>query len=398
MAALGLRGTGAFATNGTPGSSDQRPKNWREMMLLLFPNGEMPLTALMSKLSSEVTSDPEFNWWEKGLPNQRTLINLEAGYDDNDTALVVDDGSIFKKGHVVLVERTKEIMIVGADPTTNTVTFIRGKGEVAAAAIVDDDPLYIIGTAYEEGADSPNIITYSPTKVYNYTQIFRTTLGQTRTAKKTRLRWDATGPYREAKREALQLHGIEMEKAFLYGQRKEETGPDGMPRRMTRGVRTFITTNVLTDGDTNGSFNEADFTRIFEEVFRYGSSEKFALMGSTAVSVINNWAKNGAITVNVDMGTKTYGMKIAHIVTPFGDLYFKLHPLMSDHPTYRKDMIILDLPFLKYRYVDDTTFKTNVQNPGVDASKDEFLTEAGLEMWHEKAHALVTNLTTFAAT
>lgn len=396
MATLGLRGTGAFATNGTPGSSDQRPKNWREMLLMLFPNGEMPLTALLSKLSTQGTDDPEFNWWEKGMPSQRTTVNFGAGYAAGATSIVVADGSIFKKGHVVMVERTREIMFVTVDPPSNTLTVVRGKGEVAAAALVDTDPLLIIGSVYEEGADSPNIITYAPTKVYNYCQIFRTTLGQTRTAKKTRLRWDATGPYREAKREALQLHGIELEKAFLWGQRLEETGPDGMPRRTTRGVRQFITTNVLTDADTNGSWTEADFTRIFEEVFRYGSSEKFALAGSTAISVMNSWAKNGAITVNMESTSNTYGMKISHVRTPFGDLYFKNHPLMSDHPTYRKDMFILDLPFLKYRYVDDTTFKTNVQNPGVDSSKDEFLTEAGLELWHEKAFAYFSNMATFS--
>lgn len=394
MAALGLRGTGAFATNGTPGSSDQRPKNWREMMLMLFPNGEMPLTALLSKLSSQGTDDPEFNWWEKGLPSQRTLVN--GAQTDVDTSIEVDDGSIFKAGHVVLNERTNEVFFVTTDPAANTLTVVRGKGEVVAAAMNDNDPVLIIGTVHEEGADAPNIVTYSPTKVFNYCQIFRTTLGQTRTAKKTKLRWDATGPYREAKREALQLHGIEMEKAFLFGQRLEETGPNGQPRRTTRGVRRFITTNVLTDIDTNGSFTDADFTRIFEEVFRYGNSEKFALAGSTAISVLNSWAKNSNIQVNMESTAGTYGMKISHIVTPFGDLYFKNHPLLSDHPVYRRDMFILDLPFLRYRFVDDTTFKTNIQSPSVDASKDEFLTECGLEMWHEKAFSYISNMTSFA--
>ena len=398
MATLGLRGTGAFATNGTPGSSDQRPKNWREMMLMLFPNGEMPLTALLSKLASQGTDDPEFNWWEKGLPNQRTQVNNGAGYASGATSIVVDDGSIFKAGHVVLVERTKEIMFVTVDPTANTLTVVRGKGEVAAAALLDDDFLYIIGTVHEEGSDSPNIITYAPTKVFNYCQIFRTSLGQTRTAKKTRLRWDRTGPYREAKREALQLHGIEMEKAFMYGQRLEETGPNGQPRRTTRGVRTFITTNILTDANTDGAWTDADFTTAWESVFRYGSSEKLGMAGSTAIAVMTNYAKNNSrSTVNLAPDVEIYGMKITHIITPFGDLYLKNHPLMSDHTVYRKDMVILDLPFLKYRYVDDTTLKKNVQAPGVDSSKDEFLTEAGLEMWHEKAHALMTNLASFSA-
>ena len=399
MAAVaGIRGSGAFSTTGTPGSSDQRPKNWRETMLMLFPNGEMPLTALLSKLASQGTDDAEYNWWEKGMPSQRTLINFGAGYIAGATSLVVLDATMFKAGHVVRVERTEEVLFVTADPADAvTIVVARGKGEVAAAALLDTDALLIIGTVHEEGAASPQIITYAPTKQFNYCQIFRTALGQTRTAKKTRLRWDKTGPYREAKREALQLHGIEMEKAFFFGQRLEEVGPNGQPRRTTRGVRRWISTNRLTDVDTNGSWTDADFTRVGEETFRYGSSDKFGFAGSTAISVVTNWAKNNSRTVvNMVPKDETYGMKIAHIITPFGDLYLKNHPLMSDHPVYRKDMVILDLPFLKYRYIDDTAFIRNTQSPGVDASRDEFLTEAGLELWHEKAHSLWTNMASFA--
>lgn len=385
---LGLKGTGHFATN-------EAPENWREMLLLLFPNGEAPLTALLAKLKSEPTDDPRFHWWEKGLPTQRTLAN--GAQLVGATTLTVDDASIFRKSHVVLNERTEEIMFVTADPANATqIVVVRGKGEIAAAAINDDDALLIIGTVNEEGALATTPLAYQPSEVFNYTQIFRTPLSVTRTAKKTRLRTDRTGPYREAKREALQLHAIEMEKAFIFGQRLQETGPDGQPRRTTRGVRTFISTNQLTDANTNGIWNDADFTRVFEEVFRYGSSEKLMLAGSTVLSVITNWAKDMSV-INMVPTDQTYGMKIAHVLTPFGDLYVKNHPLMSDHPVYRKDALILDLDKLTYRYIDDTMFLKNIQTPGQDASKDEYLTECGLEVWHEKAHSLLTNMTSYAA-
>ena len=44
MPVLGMRGTGSWST-------DERPKNYRESILLLFPNNtSMSLTALMTKL------------------------------------------------------------------------------------------------------------------------------------------------------------------------------------------------------------------------------------------------------------------------------------------------------------------------------------------------------------
>ena len=57
MAFAGLRGTGDWAT-------DERPKNFREMILWRSPNGQAPLTALLSKMASEKVDDPEYNWWE----------------------------------------------------------------------------------------------------------------------------------------------------------------------------------------------------------------------------------------------------------------------------------------------------------------------------------------------
>jgi hypothetical protein len=56
------------------------------------------------------------------------------------------------------------------------------------------------------------------------------------------------------------------------------------------------------------------------------------------------------------------------------------HPLMSNDASWRKDAIVLDVAKLTYRYMDDTRFLRNRQSPGDDASKDEWLTEAGLEV------------------
>ena len=49
---LGMRGSGDWAT-------DQRPYNWREMILRSYPNGTAPLTAMMSMFSSEKTDDAQ---------------------------------------------------------------------------------------------------------------------------------------------------------------------------------------------------------------------------------------------------------------------------------------------------------------------------------------------------
>jgi hypothetical protein len=53
---------------------DQRPKNWREKVLFLYPNGDAPLTAIMSKMKEESTTDPEYSWWTKSLASQAATV------------------------------------------------------------------------------------------------------------------------------------------------------------------------------------------------------------------------------------------------------------------------------------------------------------------------------------
>ncbi len=56
MAAVaGLRGTGDWGT-------DERPKNFREMILWRNPNGTAPIFALMARVQKESVNDPEFSW------------------------------------------------------------------------------------------------------------------------------------------------------------------------------------------------------------------------------------------------------------------------------------------------------------------------------------------------
>ena len=129
-------------------------------------------------------------------------------------------------------------------------------------------------------------------------------------------------------------------------------------------------------------------------MFRYGSSEKLLLAGSTLINQLNQLAKKVSV-MNIVPGEESYGMKIYEWLTPYGTLYLKLHPLFSIHPTFKSFGLAVDLDKLVFRYIDDTTFKPNIQTPNIDARMDEFLTEAGLEVQHQKAHAYIKNVTTF---
>jgi hypothetical protein len=304
---------------------------------------------------------------------------------------------MLRGGHVINNELTSEKMLVTSDPVTATsVTVQRAFGTTAAAASSGTtDNFIVIGNVNAEGASSPNVVYYNPTVQVNYCQIYRTPLYLTRTAMKTRLR---TGnAYQEAKREALEIHSVEMERSFIFGEPFQGTGSNGQPMNATGGVISFLGadstfTNVWDFSTT--TFNVANWENTLENVFRYGSSEKILLAGSQAINQLNQMVKKVSV-MNVVPAEESYGMKLQYYVTPFGTLYIRMHPLLSIHPTYKSWGLIVDLDKLVFRYVDDTTFRPNIQLPDTDGRKDEFLTEAGLEAQHQKSHCVVKNITTF---
>jgi len=387
MPVLGLRGSGSF-------SSDERPKNYRETILLLFPNASAPLTAILSKLKDEQTDDPEFKWFEKGLPSQRATV--EGSQTSGDTVIELEvsaDNKKFKPGHAVLNERTLEVMWVTASAAAGQITVIRGKGSVAAA-MNDGDGLLIVGTHYPEGASAPVAVSYDPTVVSNYTQIFRTSLDVTRTAKATKIRY-ADGQYiKEAKREALELHSVEMERAFMFGSQVEDVS-GAQPDRTTKGLLFFITTNVK---DFAGTVDIASWENYMEDIFESGSNEKLLLCGNRALNVLNKLAR-AHHTINATPTSDSYGVQMTTWLTPYGTLQIKQHPLLSENPSFNDWGFIIDPAKVVYRYLrgGDTQYKENIQSPGDDATKNEFLTECGLEVQHQVAHGFFKDATAFAA-
>src|SRR5262245_58444863 len=85
MAFQGMRGTGNWAV-------DERPLNWRQGILYLYPNGRAPLTGLLSKMGEETTTDPQFHRWTKNLAQQGGAIT-ELYTDAGMTAALAAGGT-----------------------------------------------------------------------------------------------------------------------------------------------------------------------------------------------------------------------------------------------------------------------------------------------------------------
>lgn len=393
MAIIGLRDTNGFVT-------DQRPKNWREGIMLLYPNGKAPLTALTALMKDKSTDDPEFNWWEKSLSTQR--MQLSGSITNVQTSLpVVSGAKMVGNHHVLRVEHTEELILVTADPSVDTSlpTVVRGFGGTSATAVtlgVGVNPyVHVVGTAFEEGSAAPSGINYDPTKRNNYCQIFRNTLEITRTASKTRLR---TGDaVKEAKRECLELQTIEMEKAFLFGKKYEGT-LSGKPHRMTGGIiQTMLPGNTKTPASNQLTMSLLE--TYMKDMFAYGSSEKMAFGGNLAILAIQQAIRKNS-TYQFMQGQKEFGMNVSRLISPFGELVIKSHPLFNQvnsdvtNNYYALDswLVVVDQAELVYRYVDDQQYQKDLQTNGLDSMKSGYLAECGLEIHFPEAHYLLKGL------
>lgn len=401
-----------------------RPQDWRQGIMLNFPNGGSPLTALTTLMRKEKTVDPQFNWHEKNWNPQR--IKLDQAIDDSETDFDVDEiDSEFggytqlKIGDLLYIEQTGEICRATATPSSANVTVERGIGGTSGTAIADIDAadvnpyITIIGSAYPEGADVPDAVSYNPLARDNYTQIFRTPLSVTRTAMHTKLR---TGDQvKEAKREALQMHGQVMERGFIWGTKGEDTSTYEHPIRYTQGVVELIADEADADHThdfAGGDIDLGDLEAELAIIFKYGSDEKLAFCGNTFLLTIQQIIRRNTGTPYIlQQGQKEYGMNVNRLMCPFGTLVLKRHPLFNAMPggtnpvgggTFRNwdsAAVILDLEYIRYRYLEggDTRYLRDRQGNGIDGKTSEYLTECGLEVRFANAHGVWKGLTSAVA-
>jgi hypothetical protein len=402
MAIQGLRDTTGFV-------SDARPKNWREGILLLYPNGKAPLTGLTSVMSKRDVDDPEYNWWEKALSEQK--LEGDASITNSATTISVSSGALtLKEGHLLWIKETDEIVLVASDPSSDTsISVVRGYSGSSASSFdpttAGNDPYYyVIGNAQEEGSNAPTGINYDPTKRYNYTQIFRNTLEMTRTASKTRLR---TGDQvREAKRECLEYHSIEMERAFWFGKRNETTR-NGKPIRTTGGITSFIDSNNVRDQAGSAMDMETLEEDLFN-LFQFGSSEKMCFTGNRGLLTLNQIVRKNT-DMTITPGIKEFGMNVTRLTCPFGEVVIKTHPLFnqmgggtnggSAYLGVDSWLYFLDMQEIKYVYLEgsDTKYEKKLQSNDLDGMKSGYITECGLEVHHPKSHYLVKGVSNPAA-
>jgi len=365
-----------------------------DIIAMLDPNQTLIYSLMEIMKQSKPATSFKVEWDEDEYLPFNTQINNAAGYVAGDTTLTMDDSSMFKVNDVLRVMSTGEnLLVTTAHATAPTV--VRAYGTVSAAAISDNDYIFRIGNVNEEGGDVLVAKLTKEVAYYNYTQIFKHDVDISGTMEAIKMRSGGNYKARQIKKVGID-HALDMERAFLFGQLKDDSANFTKHARQMRGIYHTISTNVVTDA--NGIITKAEFDDFLENYgAAHGSGDrrmgKILLVGSIISAALAAWMND---KLQISLEAKKLGMSCVEYMTPGGAKYtIKHHQLFKVSPELKGAMMVIDPTQIKKRPLRPTKFF-----PSLPTTKDktlgEYRTETSIEVSLEKNFALWTGTTGYS--
>lgn len=406
--APGIYNTGNF-------TQDLAVKDFASMILRYMPNGNAPLFALTAGMKKETATNTTHGYFSKSMIFPSIALTASLGGASTDTILTVSDTSEIIEGTILMMEATRENMLVTSITDNTHLVVTRGIGGGITAIDIVTQPVngYKIGNAYEEGSMRPNALAITPVQITNLTQIFRNTYAITGTADAVAvIAGDATAA--ENQRDAAAMHATDLEYNILFGKKSIGT-KNGQPIRFMDGVASIVGNinyypasysqpNVFTaasggtDFTTLESYLDPTLNQVTDPT---GPNTRVIFCGGTALKAFNQIAMlNGSYRISE--GDNSFGLQFRTFVTTRGTFLLKEHPLLNTSAYFSKMAFVVDLntfnlAYLGGRDTQDRKFNqkgdTVAQDNGIDATGGTLTTECTVMVKNPPANAVIYNLT-----
>jgi len=275
----------------------------------------------------------------------------------------------------------------------------------AIAGELEANRSYVMGSAFAEGSGFPETWIDQPYQSnHGLTQIWKTSMAMTNTARATVLKFESS-EWARVWKEKLIEHKWDIETSLLFGSQHS----DGSSVQYTQGAVDYISNYGNQFSLAIATKTQDDFLDDLSSYMdpRYNNSAATLFFCSTAVY---NWlhklsgyfANNLEISPNLraDMSLsgkrKVFGVDISTITTVYGDMNVARNVHLDG--TNIK-MLGINMKNCAYRPLvgnglnRDTSVYVGVQtleNSGVDRRVDQILTEAGMEWSMAESHAIWT--------
>lgn len=384
---------------------DYLNKSFARSMIRYAPNGQAPLYGLTSMLGEGKALSVEHGYFSKTMLFPKVTINNGAGYLAGDTTFTVDDTSEVVPGEL-LRSPAGEIIRVTTVASGTSITVLRAVGQVAAAALSDNDILYSIGNAHEQGSVRPTSRLMNPVRVMNNTQIWRDSWALPKTMSVIRPIVGDT-LVGESREDCGMFHAAGIERTMFFGQKSGQivngqylTTMDGLietVRRLAPAGNT-TTAGATTTYDELETALDPCFNTITDA--RQGN-ERVLFVGGSALKVINNIGRLSGQYQIID-GQTSFGLQFKTFKIARGSFRMIEHPQFNSNPTWSRMAIAVDLPSIKVmnlRPTENLEYGMNgtpVDN-GIDAVGGTLTTELTMENVNPSAHAVIFGLTAAAS-
>jgi len=380
-----------------------------EQMVLLEPDAAPLFVLTNAAKRKQPTIGPRFEWVEDTEVSLWGQASLTTDYSSAATNILVADGTLFGVGDIVAVPKAQsssaapEVFLVTAI-STNTLTITRGVGSSGADTIGATVSLRIIASAFKEDDNIGQQRYTAKTVQISYAQIFKTPVKVTHTAASTKQYGAPQGERKFQLVKALIRHRSEIEAAGLWSRASESLALPSS-RWTTMGWLSRIATNK-TDASTTATITT--WNTFSESAFRYGEKQKLLLCAPKVISALNFYSQNKLLT---RVGDTVFGVKIARFEMALGEFLlandYRLGTSDVGFPggnSFASHAYSIDLPSVAIRYlqgggdnlIGDTKLYENILPDGSTTRTDEYRSQLGWEIRHERKHAWLFDLSAYS--
>lgn len=414
---------------------NRTPENWEEAILMLQPIGNSFGNTLVG-VEWEKVDDYRYHWWTQNFPSSGGKLQADPVATNADlstpkagsaasgeTIYVAFDatdvdfpnpvrelkpGLLLQLGKLdnVKFQITVEIISVNEGNSSVECKTVYATPATAGLSLADADIAFAISDWNEQGAKMPAALVHDPSEFQNVTSIIRTPIIYSRTAMEQYLRTGMKGFERD-KQVNLAVHGMKMDRAFLFSEKLITTGANGKPKTSMDGyisqIKKYAPGNVMnaTDGIPANTlwtdYGDEVLDNFIEKMFRYNKWGTLrAVCGSGALLAIQRLAKAKG-RYEMTQEKQGYGTQVIKLLSVNGTIELQQHMEFNRRPEYRNAICFYVPENIKIPYVTRTFFKDGLDpryttNDSRDGIAVEWIGEMGMKVYEYRAGGLLGGL------
>ena len=375
------------------GSADTMPKFFLAGQLVKIPCAATAGGAVAGYMVARVNTATEYaigGSWSSGTGNAKVTVTNNPDMVELNCTVV----------RIPITAANAQFLSVTAE-------YDQGDDDLSGdeiAATLEPQRCYVIGSAFKEGSGYPETWNDQPfSSNHGVTQIWKTSMAMTNTARATSLKYDSS-EWARVWKEKLIEHKWDIETSLLFGSQYEDSTNDinytqgavdyilNFGNQFSLDIATKTADDFLDDMSNyvDPRYNQAQATVFFCNTAVYNWLHKLGGYFKNNLEISTNFRSDLALTGK----KKVFGVDISTFSTPYGDINVarNIHLDGTDIKMLGVNMKNCAWrPLVGNGLNRDTSVYVGVQtleNSGVDRRVDLILTEGGMEWSMAESHAL----------